>query len=222
MKTHIEYTDDLLQATNDLLILSKQHQNLLLQTKKQSIHKKRVLVSLILLAIVMNFVVAGAVGFDFVNILSFIGLSILMVFSAYVWWLFNVTQVFERARMNELERLRETEIQSKGLLLQTELHQQAQQKQRFAQSGTCVYFVKNQQGAVKIGITSDLKNRVASLQTSSAEALALCFAISTEQAAALESQLHERFKNKRIKNEWFGLTQSDIESVQREYGAWML
>lgn len=63
----------------------------------------------------------------------------------------------------------------------------------------------------KIGRTkNDPKSRVKQLQTGTASTLILLNGYSTKYASKLEKMLHNHFKHKKIKNEWFRLDLNDV------------
>lgn len=67
-----------------------------------------------------------------------------------------------------------------------------------------VYFILNEnKSLVKIGQTIRLKNRLSSLQTSSAENLCVIGRILTKRPERLEAKLHKRFAKDRVRGEWF-------------------
>lgn len=72
-----------------------------------------------------------------------------------------------------------------------------------------VYFIHNEDSmAVKIGCAKNVQRRLATLQTSSPSDLKLLGTIKAESfrcAMELEENLHEKFKDSRIRGEWFHL-----------------
>lgn len=76
--------------------------------------------------------------------------------------------------------------------------------------GNCVYILKTGKNLYKIGKTQDLQKRLASYHTH----LPVMFRIIRQYPAAnmahLEESLHIVFQHKRIKGEWFQLTNDDL------------
>lgn len=77
-----------------------------------------------------------------------------------------------------------------------------------------VYLVKAENGLTKIGVSRDPKKRFDGLCTMSPIDLELIFYASSLWGRRLEKHFHERFKDKRIKGEWFNLDDEDIESIK--------
>ena len=81
-----------------------------------------------------------------------------------------------------------------------------------------VYFISDEQGAVKIGISHDPCERIATLQTGHPESLVLLHAVSYRSSAAAraaESSLHYVFEAQRMNGEWFDLTQRQLRRAFR-------
>lgn len=77
-----------------------------------------------------------------------------------------------------------------------------------------VYLLKSASGEYKIGHTTNPEHRFKTFDVKlpfkvSFEHLILC-----EDRRALESELHLKFKTKRINGEWFALTDADIEYIK--------
>lgn len=76
--------------------------------------------------------------------------------------------------------------------------------------GNCVYILKTGKNLFKIGKTQDLQKRLASYHTH----LPVLFRIIRQYPAAnmteLEESLHIVFQHKRVKGEWFELSQGDL------------
>ena len=68
----------------------------------------------------------------------------------------------------------------------------------------------NRDGIYKIGVTSgDIDNRIKKLQTGNSAEIYLCDKFKTNHPFYLESQLHIKFGNQKILNEWFQLTDDE-------------
>lgn len=72
-----------------------------------------------------------------------------------------------------------------------------------------VYFISNG-FHIKIGRTNNLRNRLANLQTSSSLPLEIIAAIETDNSVALESIVHDHFKDRRTNGEWFDIDKTDV------------
>jgi hypothetical protein len=72
---------------------------------------------------------------------------------------------------------------------------------------------------VKIGITKQLSQRLFSLNTSSPIELFFVFHFLSENAMKTEKELHKKFSTKRVKGEWFALTEQDIEQIKYKYSS---
>lgn len=82
----------------------------------------------------------------------------------------------------------------------------------FHEEGTgVVYFIKNNEGYTKIGKTHDLKNRLHNLKYESyGKDLRVIHLIESRDIDVLEKTLHKVFAHKRVKGEWFDLSDEDI------------
>ena len=92
------------------------------------------------------------------------------------------------------------------------------QSAQLTQSGVgIVYFIKCDAGdginRVKIGQTRDLKKRISSLQTGNPHKLTIYQSITTPGYKKLELELHAKFKDKKINNEWFSISDSEIDDI---------
>lgn len=75
---------------------------------------------------------------------------------------------------------------------------------------TYVYLIGNSEGYVKIGFSGNPEKRLAQLKTGCHSAVLLYKFIGTMQD---EKHLHALFSNKKISNEWFSLSNQDIELI---------
>ena len=64
-----------------------------------------------------------------------------------------------------------------------------------------IYFIRSQNGRIKIGYTANIAKRMADLQTAHPEPLSLIVAIPGDMSA--ERALHRRFMADRLEGEWF-------------------
>jgi len=78
-----------------------------------------------------------------------------------------------------------------------------------------LYLVKEKFGLVKIGHTADIDKGLSELQSVIPYKLELLYYIKTKsyKVLSLEKLLHKEYENKRIRGEWFELTQQDIENI---------
>lgn len=89
-----------------------------------------------------------------------------------------------------------------------------------------VYFIycdERNNSPVKIGVTSDIENRISALQTGNPYQLfckAFIPCVNKDQAYRLESFFHRQFKKNRMIGEWFRLHHFDMKkSLKRFDGA---
>lgn len=75
-----------------------------------------------------------------------------------------------------------------------------------------VYLITNGD-ACKIGITENVKTRIAGIQTGSHKKIALLHSVECSNPNSLELELHKLYKAKRLSGEWFDLSSSDIYNV---------
>ena len=79
-----------------------------------------------------------------------------------------------------------------------------------------VYFIKSDNGLVKIGKSAHPERRLRELKTGAASKLKLVETIYSEDVSGLEKRLHLRYKRRRKNGEWFEL--SHEEAVEELYG----
>ncbi len=80
----------------------------------------------------------------------------------------------------------------------------------------CIYLISGA-GLVKIGIAIDVSKRLASLNIGSPVDLSVTYWFWSEDCQFDENYLHKIFKDKRIKGEWFDLSEQDIEWIKVNY-----
>ncbi len=74
---------------------------------------------------------------------------------------------------------------------------------RYTTELVCVYFIQaGDSGPVKIGKTNDVNKRLRALQTAHADTLHVRHVLN-DVSAVMETRLHERFAEHRIRGEWF-------------------
>jgi predicted GIY-YIG superfamily endonuclease len=78
-----------------------------------------------------------------------------------------------------------------------------------------IYLIENEisdSKVYKIGYTNNLKKRLTELNTGNPGKLSLLKYFETKIPTKLEKVLHNRYKSKKIKGEWFELDDTDISS----------
>lgn len=70
-----------------------------------------------------------------------------------------------------------------------------------ARSESQIYFIQQEGGPVKIGVSNDVEKRLATLQTGSPRLLRLLGSIPGDEL--LEQEIHHRFSGHRLQGEWF-------------------
>jgi hypothetical protein len=83
-----------------------------------------------------------------------------------------------------------------------------------AKSPGFVYLMESDNGLYKIGATKDLKNRLKSLNSSSAK-ITCIHTIKSDDMLMAESRLHRNYKNERRYGEWFELTLDQVNFIKR-------
>jgi hypothetical protein len=78
-----------------------------------------------------------------------------------------------------------------------------------------VYFLKSENGKVKIGKTANIKERMQTLKRQIPLALSLEHYFETRDMKAVERMFHEEFSDNRLEGEWFDLPARTIESLKR-------
>lgn len=83
-------------------------------------------------------------------------------------------------------------------------------RQRFYERGGFVYLVRSASGFYKIGRTVDPDDRIASFRLTLPFEVEYEHLIQTDDMRGLEKELHRRFSAKRVRGEWFDLSESDV------------
>ena len=78
-----------------------------------------------------------------------------------------------------------------------------------------VYVISNQQGQYKIGKAADVNSRLQSLATGSPFELVVILSYRVTNALEEEARLHAQFSAKKIRNEWFMLSDDDVETIRK-------
>jgi hypothetical protein len=77
-----------------------------------------------------------------------------------------------------------------------------------------VYLIQSTSGYFKIGKAKDVQNRLKTFEVKLPFEVDLLHSIECDNYNQAESQLHERFKTKRVKGEWFNLTPDDVNYIK--------
>jgi hypothetical protein len=82
-----------------------------------------------------------------------------------------------------------------------------------------VYFIrrKDQNSLIKIGRAKNIFKRISQLQTSSSCDLDLIGYIETDNCVSLETKIHKEYREKRVKREWFSISEEDAKSLINRY-----
>lgn len=80
-----------------------------------------------------------------------------------------------------------------------------------------VYFLTADNGLTKIGKTTRLDERIHHFTTKLPYELTETLVLETNNCTVLETELHNKFVNKRIRGEWFNLTREDISWIRDKY-----
>lgn len=82
-------------------------------------------------------------------------------------------------------------------------------------SSRSVYLMKNHRnGYFKIGISGDVQYRERTLQSEEPEVALIYSSVKTTEAKKIEGYLHEKFREKRLRGEWFHLTVEDVDYIK--------
>ncbi len=76
-------------------------------------------------------------------------------------------------------------------------------------------------GYYKIGYSTDVRSRVANMNTATPIDLVPIFAFWTDAPQALEKELHKQFEKQRVRREWFQLDPSHLEALQQMQARYM-
>jgi hypothetical protein len=81
----------------------------------------------------------------------------------------------------------------------------------------CIYFIglKGLPHYIKIGKTSDVQKRISEIGTNIPFEVILLHAFTSNCPSETEYLLHKHFQQRRIRREWFQLSQSDIETLMQ-------
>lgn len=115
-------------------------------------------------------------------------------------------------RLNDLERATEKLKKERAELerVKTEI-----KKSKPNNNYGFVYLFHNTENdSYKIGLSKDPEKRLGAIKTSLSSDVEMILSIETGDMVSLESYLHDRFKDRRIRGEWFKLTKEDVDYIK--------
>lgn len=92
-------------------------------------------------------------------------------------------------------------------------------RENFKDNPGYIYLIRNKTNEYKIGITINIKQRLASFQTANSDKLVLVNFAVVQDRKFLEKYLHKKFQCQRQSGEWFALSDSDIKYVESIFRA---
>ena len=127
-----------------------------------------------------------------------------------------------RARITASELLADSNIQNLIDVATKEKHEHAlsispEWVRAVSKKSNYVYLIRAGNGLTKIGISYDIQKRLNMLNTASPVELSLLFFFEPSNAVKTEKYLHIKFDKKRVKGEWFNLSDSEIEWIRLNY-----
>lgn len=118
---------------------------------------------------------------------------------------------WENLRKDEIKSAIDEGVKEKRLSISKDWIRVASKKSNY------LYLIRAENGLVKIGISCDVEKRLVSLNTASPVELRLLFFLEPTDARKTERNLHVRFAKKRVKGEWFNLSDGDISWIRNNY-----
>lgn len=85
-------------------------------------------------------------------------------------------------------------------------------KVQIGKVGNCIYLVKCEH-YYKIGIAANLNSRLNTMRNANPFEVKLIDSVFTKDFASIELKLHNRFATQLHRNEWFLLTEDDVEGI---------
>lgn len=80
-----------------------------------------------------------------------------------------------------------------------------------------IYLIRNGGGLHKIGRTKNsAEDRLRQLQTGSGSDLRLVCSCAVSDVSKVESVLHRRYADRRVRGEWFELAQNEVETFEHD------
>ena len=84
-----------------------------------------------------------------------------------------------------------------------------------------VYVISDNLGHYKIGFSSNPKSRIAKLNIGPTHLTFEAVIPTLNSVQSFEKELHKKFRNKRIKGEWFRLDKNDLTYLYELEGRWI-
>jgi len=85
-----------------------------------------------------------------------------------------------------------------------------------------LYIIQCKNDYYKIGYTSDIKGRMASMKTSNPFRLRLIYSVKMALAEELEKDLHREYSQYNIRGEWFKLTHTQVLELVKSIVGYLL
>lgn len=82
-----------------------------------------------------------------------------------------------------------------------------------------IYFISNGRGAIKIGLSSKcMQGRHISLQIANPDTLRVVAIVADPDPASLEAEIHASLAGRRIRGEWFAITDAEAVEIAKKNG----
>ena len=98
--------------------------------------------------------------------------------------------------------------------------QKKQKPQPVAEAGYVYFLQEKRDGLVKIGKSKNLSSRTRKLSVEMPFETELIHTVKTADACNEEIHYHKMFRKKRVKGEWFNLTEKDIKAIKKSKPAY--
>ncbi len=87
--------------------------------------------------------------------------------------------------------------------------------------GHCTYLIRKAESEVyKLGITSDINQRLPNLQSANDQILSVVALSYTSENDVLEVTLQKKYKKNCILNEWFSFSEKEVSEIKEEFDFW--
>ena len=83
-----------------------------------------------------------------------------------------------------------------------------------------VYLFEASNGMSKIGMTSNIYNRFKNVRIFCPLDLRISMLIRTDDCLEVESYLHDIYKDRRVRNEWFVVSGNDLHDIRLHFKTW--
>ncbi len=114
---------------------------------------------------------------------------------------------------DERDQLETQKQEIENRIQQLKAIEQSARERKPRSTGGYVYLLQSSTGYWKIGRTHSPNNRLRTFNVKLPFEVEYKHLIQTDDMYALENQLHERFKDKRINGEWFTLDSEDVREI---------